>query len=231
MNFKKIIIIILLLISILLGLYLFVPKNNNTDNSNSEINNKIEYNNEETIPMINFIKSISGLKAKNMELIDNPVGIKGEFVAPIKSILNGVDYFLKHTENDKMTNVKVDLGDGYISVKVDYKIINKITTPIEVKVVPTLNENKDLELKLGELKFLDVKIADWIVNIALNTFVKDWFPKDLHMKLKKGSVVIYKDNFKGVSLDGLKVDSTGLNIGMTIDLSTIINDIYSKNKQ
>ena len=40
-----------------------------------------------------------------------------------------------------------------------------ITTPIKVKVVPTLNNNKDLELKIQEVKFLDLKISDWLVNL------------------------------------------------------------------
>ena len=131
-----------------------------------------------------------------------------------------------------MTNLKIDLGNGYITIRVDYKIINNITTPIEVKVVPLLNDNKDLELKIDELKFLDLKIADWIVNIGLKTFIKDWFPKDknVNIEFKKGLVVIYKDNFKGIVLDKLKVEPTGLNINMTIDLNTIINDINSKSQ-
>jgi len=131
-----------------------------------------------------------------------------------------------------MTNLKVDLGNGYITIKVDYKITKNITTPIEVKVVPLLNSNKDLELRIKDLKFLDLKIADWIVNIGLNSFIKDWFPKneDINIEFKKGVVVIYKDNFKGIALDELKVKSTGLNINMTIDLNTIINGMNSKNK-
>ena len=216
MNLKRIIVIIILVISVILGIYLFTLSN---DSKNEDIsykpNDKIEAtDNKETVPVIDFLKSISGLKAKNIELIDSPVGIKGEFLAPRESILNGVDYFLKHTENDKMTNVKVDIGDSYIVIRVDYKITNSITTPIEIKVIPRLNNNKDLELKIKEVKFLDLKIADWIVNI----------------EFKEGVVIIYKDNFKGIYLDTLKVESTGLNINMTIDLDTIIKNINSKNK-
>ena len=43
-------------------------------------------------------------------------------------------------------------------------------------------------------------------------------------------VRIRKLNFKGIDLDKLKVESTGLNINMTIDLNTIIKNINSKNK-
>lgn len=229
MNFKKVSIISTLVIIILLGLYMFIGKENSKDTNYKPNNIKYQDNNE-VIPLIDFLKSISGLKAENIELIDNPVGIKGKFIAPTESILNGVDYFLKHTENDKMENVKVSLGNGYITIKVDYKITKKITTPIEVKVAPILNKNKDLELKIEELKFLDLKISNWIVNLALKTFIKDWFPEDedINIEFKEGMVIIYKDNFKGVNLNFINVKSTGLNIDMTIDLNTIIKDISSK---
>lgn len=232
MNLKKISILIATVIIVLLGIFTFIYINNNDDVSYNP-NNKLEYiQNNETIQELEFLKSISGVKAKNIELIDNPVGIKGEFIAPKESILKGVDYFLQHTKNDKMENVKVDLGKGYISISVDYKITKNITTPIKVKVIPTLNNNKDLELKIQEVKFLDLKISDWLVNIALKSFIKDWFPKnkDINIDFKEGFVIIYKDNFKGINIDKLKVELTGLNIDMTIDLNIIISDMNNKTK-
>lgn len=234
MGIKKVIIIALFALLILLGIYFFIPNNKSVNEDTSyNTNNKAditEYKN--TIEELEFLKSISGMKAKNIELIDNPIGIKGEFLAPSKSILNGVDYFLKHTENNKMENIKIDLGNGYISIKVDYKITNKITTPIEVKIIPLLNMQKDLELKIEEFKFLELKISNWIVNIILSTFIKDWFPKDedINIEFKEGVVVIYKDNFNGINLNSLKVEETGLNINMIIDLNTILKNINSKNK-
>ena len=234
MGIKKTTIIVLLTLAVLLGIYAFISSNKSINEDTSyKYNNKVETTEDKnTIEELEFLKSISGLKAKNIELINSPVGIKGEFLAPRESILNGVDYFLKHTENDKMTNVKVELGNGYISIRVDYKITKKITTPIEVKVVPLLNKNKDLELNIDEFKFLDLKIADWIVDIGLKGFIKDWFPKneDINIEFKEGIIVIYKDNFKGINLDSLKVKETGLNINMTIDLNIIIKNINSKNK-
>lgn len=232
MNLKKISILIATVIIVLLGIFTFIYINNNDDVSYNP-NNKLEdIQNNETIQELEFLKSISGVKAKNIELIDNPVGIKGEFIAPKESILKGVDYFLQHTKNDKMENVKVDLGKGYISISVDYKITKNITTPIKVKVIPTLNNNKDLELKIQEVKFLDLKISDWLVNIALKSFIKDWFPKnkDINIDFKEGFVIIYKDNFKGINIDKLKVELTGLNIDMTIDLNIIISDMNNKTK-
>lgn len=234
MNFKKISILIVILVLVLLGVYVFISINKDTTNDIIyEPNTQTEIlENNETIQEIEFLKSISGVKANDIELIDNPVGIKGEFIAPKESILKGVDYFLQHTKNDKMENVKVDLGKGYISISVDYKITKNITTPIKVKVIPTLNNNKDLELKIQEVKFLDLKISDWLVNIALKSFIKDWFPKnkDINIDFKEGFVIIYKDNFKGINIDKLKVELTGLNIDMTIDLNIIISDMNNKTK-
>ena len=54
--------------------------------------------------------------------------------------------------------------------------------------------------------------------------------ENINVEFKDGVVVIYKDNFNGIELDKLKVESTGLNINMTIDLNTIIKNINSKNK-
>ena len=39
-----------------------------------------------------------------------------------------------------MTNVKVDIGDGYIAIRVDYKITKSIATPIEVKIIPYIKQ-------------------------------------------------------------------------------------------
>ena len=80
-----------------------------------------------------------------------------------------------------------------------YKVNKIIKTPIEVRVNPVLNDNKDLVINIEEVKFLDIKVADWIVNLVLNGFIKDWFPSngDLKVELNKGNVVIYKENFKG----------------------------------
>ena len=98
--------------------------------------------------------------------------------------------------------------------------------------IKSLNVNKDLELKIQEVKFLDLKMSDWLVNMALKSFIKDWFPKgeDINIDFKEGSVIIYKDNFKGISIDKLKVESSALNINMTIDLNTILSNINSTSK-
>ncbi|MGL5558374.1 MAG: hypothetical protein ACRDC3_04440 [Paraclostridium dentum] len=174
---------------------------------------------------LTFFRDIAGVKATNIELIDNPVGVKGEFLVPEKSILNGINYFLKETKNDKINNVNIDIEENGIIAKVDYKVNQNITTPIEVKFLPTVDKNNNLILNIKEVKLLDLKLYDWIVDIALKSFIKDWFSKDsnIDVKFEKGNVVIDKNNFKQVMLKNISLGSKDLKINMIIDFNHINN--------
>jgi hypothetical protein len=187
--------------------------------------NKVEAPKEEENDTINFLKSVAGIKANNIELINNPVGVKGEFLVPEKSILNGVNYFLKETKNDKIGKVEISINKGVLKAKVEYKVTKSITTPIEVEVVPSLNKNKNLVLNVKEVKLLDLKLYDWIVDMALKSFIKDWFSKDsdISVEFNGGNVIIDKENFKGISLENVSLDSNNLKINMTIELDYLIN--------
>lgn len=224
MKNKKI--IIFTTISIMVTLGAVIGMSRNLDNTNTI--EKLEDTTQEDMVYdkkeLAFLKAISGIKAKEIELIDNPVGLEGEFIAPRESILKGVDYFLKNTENSKMENIKIDLGDGYISLETTYKVNAFIKTPIEVKIKPTVDKYKNLVLKVYDFKFLDLKIADWIVNIGVESFVKDWFPKENEIKVKyeEGNVIIDKSNFESIILNSFSINENGLVIDMIIDLSKII---------
>lgn len=174
---------------------------------------------------LTFFRDIAGVKATNIELIDNPVGVKGEFLVPEKSILNGINYFLKETKNDKISNVNIDIEENGIFAKVDYKVNQNITTPIEVKFLPIVDKNNNLILNIKEVKLLDLKLYDWIVDIALKSFIKDWFSKDsnINVKFEKGNVVIDKTNFKEVMLKNISLESKDLKINMIIDFNHINN--------
>ena len=230
MKNKRIVIILLILsvvITVIIGCTYF---NKPVDNSNNQIKNEeISNSNKSDIEgVIEFLGSISGVKAIDVEIINNPVGLTGELYAPKESIKNGVDYYLANTNNEKMEDLKIDIGDNFLSIYVNYKVNKIIKTPIEVKVNPVLNDSGDLVINIEEVKFLDIKIADWIVNLALNSFVKDWFPSDGDLKLEfnKGNVVVYRENFKGININKLSLEKAGLKINVTIDLEKTLNTTY-----
>ena len=78
-------------------------------------------------------------------------------------------------------------------------------------------------LKIDDVKFLDLKIANWIVNIGLNNFIKDWFTRDMDVKFNDGNVVIYKSNFKGVYLNNISINSQNIKIDMNINMEELSN--------
>ena len=224
MNKKLLTLISAGIVLFLVIIYFFIGNNLYKDNLiENNVTNQIEEIGKNDNKLISFLKSIHGVKIESLELVDNPVGFEGSFLAPKESIKNGVDYFLKESKNDKIIDVKIDIGSGYIKLNVDYNIINNIITPIEFKVIPSLDSNHNLVLKIDDVKFLDLKIANWIVNIGLNNFIKDWFTSDMDVKFNDGNVVIYKSNFKGVYLNKISINSKDIKINMSINMEELSN--------
>jgi hypothetical protein len=220
------IIFALVLIFLIVVAVVFFQKNDRKNIKNVKKDNEQEEVVKNESNVVEFISSIAGLQANNIEVIKNPVvGVKGEIFAPKEAIINSLDYYLKHTKNDKMSDVKVDIGDGYIVVNVNYNVINMMKTPIEVKVIPSLDENENLVLNIKEVRLLDLKITNWIVNLALDNFIKDWFPEDSNLKVdfNNGNILVYKENFKGVTLKEIDIKETGLKVNAIIDLNLLLN--------
>lgn len=224
MNKKKIWIISVLIVAVVfIGIISIGSKEEKKVVDN---NIKTEKNISENSKTLSFLKSVSGIKAEKMELIDTPVGIKGEFLIPEKSILDGVNYFLDNTKNDKIENVNINIDKGKVKAKVDYKVTKGIKVPVEVEIIPSLNKEKDLVLNIEKVKLLDLKLYDWVVNMSVNSFIKDWFSKDsnVDVKFNDGNVIIDKSNFKGIDLEKITLDEHNLIVNMIIDLKYFIND-------
>lgn len=231
-NNKKIIIYVLITLSIIIGTtFVFINSKIKREEQIEETKNKIEQNkydnkkrSKENQEILEFLEVISGMKLENVEIINSPVGIYGEFLAPREAILKGVDYFLENTQNDKIENIKVDIGENFINLSVDYIVNEDIKTPVSIKVNPSVDENKNLVINIEEIKFLDLKIADWIVNLVTNNIDKDMFSSNSNLDIgfKKGKVIIYKSNFEGATLEEIKIEKDGLGIKMNIDLEQIL---------
>lgn len=168
--------------------------------------------------IIDFFNAIEGVKAETLEIINDPVvGVKGKIFVPDTAIVNGINYFLEKTNNNKMSNLEVVTENNSISLYVDYAVTDKINTPIKVDISPSINENKDLVIDIGSVKILDLKLADFIVNLALKTFIKDWFANsDIIVTYENNKVTISKDNFNGMSFDSILVSDEGITLDMII---------------
>ena len=153
---------------------------------------------------LGFLKSIVGVKAESLEIINKPViGIKGSVFAPEEAIVKGINYFLQQTNNNKMKNLKIDIEDNTIDIYVNYNV----------------KSDKDLVIDIGEVKVLDLKVANFIVNLVMKTFVIDWFDNsNIKVEYGKNNVIISKENFKNVNLNSIEVKNEGILLDMIINL-------------
>lgn len=226
MNKKKFFFYIFLVLFILGGIILvFISPGNDVEEfKTTEEIVKEQVVSDENEYIIEFLNQIAGLKASNIEIKNSPVSITGEFLAPRETILNGFDYLLKSNQNDNIENIQIDIGDNFINLSCDYKINNTIKTPISLKLNPSLDSNKNLVLKVDEVKFLDLKLASWIVDFGVNNILKDIFEKgnNLKVEFKDSEVILAKENFDGINLEKLSVKEESLEITMNIDLEKIL---------
>ena len=98
---KKIFLVSLgLVIIIAIGISL-VKFSSGSQEKNKEFSlNSSNYNSK----VLEFLDSIAGIKAEELEIINNPTRLKGTLFAPKESILNGVNYFLENTQNSKIND-------------------------------------------------------------------------------------------------------------------------------
>lgn len=73
-------------------------------------------------------------------------------------------------------------------------------------------------LILVQLRFLDLKLADFFVNLVLKTFVKDWFiSSDINVEYENSKVILSKENFNGITLNSILVNDDGISLDMIIE--------------
>lgn len=217
----KIILASVLILLIIFGV-MFINKNNKIKSGIKEENNSGIITETEEIGQgtLGFLKSIVGVKAESLEIINKPViGIKGSVFAPEEAIVKGINYFLQQTNNNKMKNLKIDIEDNTIDIYVNYNVKSDKDIPIKMKIKPSLNESKDLVIDIGEVKVLDLKVANFIVNLVMKTFVIDWFDNsNIKVEYGKNNVIISKENFKNVNLNSIEVKNEGILLDMIINL-------------
>ena len=221
---KKVIKIILISVLILLIIFgvMFISKNNKIKSEIKEQNNSSSITETEEIGQgtLKFLKSIVGVKAENLEIINKPViGIKGTIFVPEEAIIKGITYFLQQTHNNKMKNLNIDIEDNAIDIYVNYNIKSDKYIPVKMKIKPSLNESKNLVIYIQEIKVLDLKIANFIVNLVIKTFVMDWFDNsNIKVEYEKNNVIISKENFKNVNFNSIEVKNEGILLDMVINL-------------
>ena len=220
---RKIVILIFIFLFIIGSISFIIMKNRNNSIINEEIKSETT-DNVEVTKGLEFLNAISGVKAESLEIINSPViGVKGNIFATKTALLNGINYFLDTTNNDKMKNLELDIENNSIDIYANYAVTDKINTLIKVKITPSLNNNNDLIIDIVSVKILDLKLADFFVNLALKTFVKDWFiSSDIKVEYENNKVILSKENFNGIILNSILVNDDGISLDVVIDAEKLI---------
>lgn len=220
---RSVVILTFIFLFIIGSISFIIMEKRNNPIINEEIKSET-IDNVEITEGLEFLNAISGVKAENLEIINNPViGVRGKFFAPKTAILNGINYFLDNTNNDKMKNLELDIENNSIDIYVNYAVTDKIDTPIRVNITPSLNNNNDLVIDIVSVKILDLKLADFFVNLALKTFVKDWFiSSDIKVEYENSKVILSKENFNGITLNSILVKDDGISLDMVIEAEKLI---------
>ncbi|WP_042273820.1 hypothetical protein [[Clostridium] dakarense] len=226
--------------AILLIIFMFMKFNKEDNKENIKTpKDKIEANHSSTENKsikntVEFVSYLYGLEVNELKVINNPVGFKGNVIAPKETVDNGLNYIMNNiVKNEKLENVKVSLGEDTATINVNYKINNKIKTPVEMTIKPMINKDRDLQIEIKEVKFLDIKVFKWLVDFSTNKFIKEWIPEDNQFKIKfnDGNVIIDKSNFKGTTFNDVNIKPDNLNINLTFDLEKIMTNMESKYKE
>lgn len=161
-----------------------------------------------------FLQVLVGLESKNMKIEDNPLRIEGTFIIPEGTVLKGIKYYLKTSKNKDIKDVEINLESDQMKIKAKYSLFGKFKTPVEMSVVPSLTENSDIRLDLKDIKVLNLKINQKLIDSIIN----NWFSDQKGISVDDGDVIIDKRNFNGISLNDLSIKSSDLIINLSINL-------------
>ena len=163
---------------------------------------------------IEFIQSLIDLESKNMKILDNPLRIEGEFYIPEETILSYTNHYLKDSNNKDIENIQVIINENKLTVGGEYKLFAGFKTPIDIDIEPILTTNKNLKLKLKDIRVLNLSLHDDIID----AIAKSWFSQLDNISVDKGDIIIDKKFFKNINIKNIEVKKDHLKIELIIML-------------
>ena len=220
-------------ISIITGLLLFTAvvfyfeyKNDDTVEDipmEPQVEEIIEETKEEH-KLIPFLRAIQGTDVENVILINNPVGFKGDAIATSEDIKNAMNYYLGQMNNlEKINNTNIEIKDESIVLTANYSVTEKISTPIEIEVIPSITPENDLQLEIVNVKLLKLKIPTKLLDIIIDKFVADLFTDIADIRFDGVNIIVNKSNFEGVILNSMNIDPDEVKVNVTVDMEKILN--------
>lgn len=205
--------IIILAIMIIIAISVsYMSKNSKVENKKEQIEESTNIKLEDK--QLEIFKTLVGLESKEMKIVDNPLRVDGTFLIPQETVLNGVNYYLKTSKNKDIKDVEVSLLENSIKIKAKYNLFGTFKTPVEISVVPSLKENSDIKLDLKDIKVLNLKINQKLID----SIIDNWFTNQEGITIDGGDVIIDKKKLKGITVKDISIKSSNLIIGLSLKL-------------
>ncbi|RDY27879.1 hypothetical protein CHL78_007700 [Romboutsia weinsteinii] len=205
--------IIILAIMIIIAISVsYMSKNSKVENKKEQIEESTNIKLEDK--QLEIFKTLVGLESKEMKIVDNPLRVDGTFLIPQETVLNGVNYYLKTSKNKDIKDVEVSLLENSIKIKAKYNLFGTFKTPVEISVVPSLTKDSDIKLDLKDIKVLNLKINQKLID----SIIDNWFTNQEGITIDGGDVIIDKKNLKGITVKDISIKSSNLIIGLSLKL-------------
>ena len=206
--FKKVLIFLtisIILIGTIIGLLIY-------NNRSIELQKELETK-DESIENI-----ISGIDFKNIYLTDNMSKVTLDVIVSSDDVKSMIDYYLQQTNNIKIDETNVEIKENSILLTANYKITDDIITPIEIELIPSITNNNDLQLEIVNIKLLELKIPDKLLNIIFDRFIADLFTD---AEINGTNIIIKKDKFEGIILNNIVINLDEMIINVTMDVNKV----------
>lgn len=206
--FKKVLIFLTIgtiLIGTIIGLLIY---NNRSIEPQKELETK-----DESIENI-----ISGIDFKNIYLTDNMSKVTLDIIVSSDDVKSMIDYYLQQKNNIKIDETNIEIKENSILLTANYKITDDIITPIEIELIPSITNNNDLQLEIVNVKLLELKIPDKLLNIIFDKFIADLFTD---AEINSTNIIINKDKFEGIILNNIVINLDEMTINVTMDVNKV----------
>ena len=210
---RSIIILIILFIFLVLslfGIYELSIKNNKKSSIDIDVNTSLNIPKEQ----MQYLQSLVGLESKNIKILDNPLRIEGSFYIPEETILTFINHYLQTSNNKDITNLNITINKNALTIEGQYKLLTYLKTPIDIDILPTITEDKNIKLNLKDIRLLNLSLNDNIIDAVIDS----WFSDLENISVDRGDVIIDKSFFKNTEIKSIDLKEDYLVIDLSLKI-------------
>ncbi|RDY27983.1 hypothetical protein CHL78_006680 [Romboutsia weinsteinii] len=203
----KIIVPIIIVILILLGAlyYLLIP----TNKIYLERDNKI----------ITYKDLIEGDFLKSCELLENPLGLKGNIEVSNKEFRNIIYTLMKKYNISELKDTYIEIEDKNIKVSSPYEVLGFIESQFELTLVPKVVNNR-LNIKVTDSKLGKINIS----NNILKRIMKSYESK-IPFSIDGDTIIIDKSYTYPLVIDRLSVEKGKIILEIEVRIDNLLDFI------